>query len=246
MRVKILITSALILMLSIPAFALTGREIMEKTDNLPEADTAMSKMVMRIHKGGNMEEKTFTLMMKQYPGDEDKAIIEFITPTQIKLLTHAHKGQDDDQWLRLSSGKVKRIASSSKGKPFVNSHFYYEDLSSVDIDDYNFNLLGEEKAVGEDCYKVEGVKQKGERVYDKNIFYVRKSDFFVVRVDFYMEGQFHKYLENKDVKKINNILTPHQATMFRADGSGKTELFLVGIKYNEQIPDNRFEKEALR
>jgi len=246
MKMKILIVSALILMMSLPVFAMSGREIMEKSDELPEADSAMSKMIMRIHKGGNMEEKSFMLMMKQFANDEDKAVIEFIKPTQIKLLTHAHKGSDDDQWLRLSSGKVKRIAASSKGKPFVNSHFYYEDLSSVDIDDYNYKLLGEEKAVGEDCYKVEGVKEKGERVYDKNIFYVRKSDFFVVRIDFYMDGEFHKYLESHDIKKIDGILTPHRATMFRADDSGKTELFLVGIKYNEQIPDIRFEKEALR
>ncbi len=246
MKGKILITSLLVLVFSLPAFAMTGREIMEKSDNLPEADTAMSKMIMRIHKGDRMEEKAFTLMMKQFENDEDKGLIAFIKPTQIKLLSHAHKGRDDDQWLQLSSGRVKRIASSSKGKPFVNSHFYYEDLSSVDIDDFEFTLIGEDKAVDEDCYKVEGVKTTGERVYDKNVFYVRKSDFFVVRIDFHMDGEFHKFLENYDVKEIDGILTPHRATMHRADGNGKTELFLGGIKYNAQIPDVHFEKEALR
>ncbi|MEZ4565795.1 MAG: outer membrane lipoprotein-sorting protein [Desulfobacterales bacterium] len=81
--------------------------------------------------------------MKQYDNDEDKALIQFITPPQIQLLTHSHKGRDDDQWLALSSGKVKRIVSSGRDKPFVNSHFYYEDLTSIDIDDYDYKLLGE-------------------------------------------------------------------------------------------------------
>ena len=247
MKRRVLLVSVLILVMSWPAFALTGRKIMEKSDELAEPDTAMSKMIMRIHKGGRMEEKAFTLMMKQYDADKDKALLEFIRPTKIKLLTHSHGGREDDQWLRLSSGRIKRVAASSKGKPFVNSHFYYEDLTSVNIDDYKYKSLGEGQAVETACYKVEGIKKDPDtRVYEKLVFYVRQSDYFISRIDFYMDGQLHKYLENYDVKKINSILTPHRATMYRADGKGKTELFLGGVKYNVEIPDIRFKKEALR
>ncbi len=247
MKRRVFLVSVLILVMSWPAFALTGRKIMEKSDELAEPDTAMSKMIMRIHKGGRMDEKAFTLMMKQYDDDEDKALLEFIRPTKIKLLTHSHEGREDDQWLRLSSGRVKRVASSSKGKPFVNSHFYYEDLTSVNIDDYKYKFLGEGQAVETTCYKVQGIKKNPEhRVYEKVVFYVRKSDYFITRIDFYIDDEFHKYLENYDVKKIDGILTPHRTTMFRADGKGKTELFLVGVKYNIEIPDIRFKKEAIR
>ena len=236
----------MVLLTAQPAAALTGREIMEKSDALAKPKTTMSKVLMKIYKGGRVDEKVFTLLMKRYPNDEDKAVIAFIRPTRIKLLTHAHKGADDDQWLCLSSGKIKRIAAASKGKPFVNSHFYYEDLTSVDIDDYAFKLLGETTVAGQPCYQVEGIKQKGDKVYDKVVFDVRKSDYFVVRVDFYMDGQFHKYLENDDIKSIDGILTPYRIKMERADGNGKTELYLMGLKYNEKIPDMQFDKEALR
>ncbi|NOY69492.1 MAG: outer membrane lipoprotein-sorting protein [Deltaproteobacteria bacterium] len=246
MKFRSIFTGFLILIFANSAFALTGLEIMKKSDALPQPDTAKSKIIMRIHKGKRMNEKAFTLLMKQYPNDEDKAIISFSRPTRIKLLTHSHKGRDDDQWLRLSSGRIKRVASSSKGKPFVNSHFYYEDLSSVDIDDYDFKLIGEGKALGAPCYKVEGVKKTGEKVYDHLVFYVRKSDFFVVRIDFYKKGKFHKFLENYDVKKVNGILTPFRMSMKLANGKGRTDLFVVGLKYNADIPDNKFRKEALR
>jgi len=246
MKYKTLITALIIFSMSLPAFAMTGREIMEKSDALPQPDTTKSKILMLIHKGGRIEEKEFTLQMKQFENDEDKALISFIRPTQIKLLTHSHKGRDDDQWLRLSSGKVKRIVSSGRDKPFVNSHFYYEDLTSVDIDDYEFKLLGEGSAVDEDCFKVEGMKKVGEKIYDKAIFYVRKSDYFVVRVDFYKDGEFHKFLENYHVKKIENILTPHKIKMALANGKGHTELVLKGLKYNATIDSSKFNKEALR
>jgi len=246
MKVKIVFTCLLVLMMCQPLYAMTGREIMEKSDALPEPDTAKSKILMLIHKGSKVLEKEFTLQMKQFDNDEDKALISFIRPTQIKLLTHSHKGKDDDQWLRLSSGKIKRIVSTGRDKPFVNSHFYYEDLTSIDIDDYAYKLLGEGNAVGEDCYKVEGVKQIGEKIYDKVIFYVRKSDYFVVRVDFFKDGEFHKFLENYHIKKIDNILTPHKLKMELANGKGKTELVLKGLKYNTDIDSARFNKEALR
>ena len=128
----------------------------------------------------------------------------------------------------------------------MNSHFYYEDLTSVDIDDYAYKLLGEGNAVKEDCYKVEGIKQIGEKVYDKVVFYVRKSDYFVVRVDFYKKGKFLKFLENYKIKKIDDILTPHKLKMELANGKGKTELILKGLKYNTDINSTKFNKEALR
>lgn len=246
MRTRIMTMIFMAMLACQSAFALTGREIMEKTDALAEPQTSMMTILMKIYKGDRMEEKEFTLQAKQYPNDEDKALISFIRPTQITLLTHAHKDKEDDQWLKLTSGKIKRIASSEKGQPFVNSHFYYEDLSPIEIDDYKYELLGEEKVVGEDCYKVEGVKQVGEKVYDKVIFYVRKSDYFVIRIDFYRDGAFHKFLENYDVKEINGILTPYRVKMELSDGKGKTELDLKELQYNAPIADATFNKESMR
>ena len=98
-----------VLLLCTPLWALTGREIMEKNDALPEFKTADSTVLMNIYKGKEVIEKEFEMKAKQMKDDEDAIIISFIRPTQITLLTHTFKDQDDDQWLKLSSGKVKRI-----------------------------------------------------------------------------------------------------------------------------------------
>jgi len=246
MKLRFLLAILFVLFLSTPLFALTGREIMEKNDALPEADTAVSDVLMQIHKGGRVTEKQFESSSKKFPNDEDKLLISFIRPTRIKLLTHAYKGRDDDQWLRLSSGKIKRIAASDKGKPFVNSHLYYEDIGSRDIDDYRYRLLGEAKAVGFDCYAVEAVKEVGEKVYSKLTLYVRKSDYFIVRIDFYEGNEFHKYLENKNIRTVDGILTPFASVMTRADGKGFTELKILQLEYNKALKESTFNKEALR
>ncbi|MCX5852367.1 MAG: outer membrane lipoprotein-sorting protein [Deltaproteobacteria bacterium] len=246
MKRKVLLALIAVIFLCTPLWALTGREIMEKSDALPEPKTADSTVLMNIYKGNDVLEKEFEMKAKKMKDDEDAIIISFIRPTQITLLTHTYKVQDDDQWLKLSSGKVKRIASTDKDKPFVNSHFYYEDLGSRDIDKFDFTLLGEGKAVGEDCYKVESVKNRGTKVYDKMILYVRKSDYFIVRIDFFKDGEFHKYMENYDIKKVKNILTPFKAVMSLADGAGKTELIMEKVDYNMDMKSSLFDKEALR
>jgi len=227
-------------------FALTGREIIEKSDALPGGDTGRSRVSMQIKKDGKVSDKEFIMYMKKIAKDEERILVEFTKPTEIKLLTHTHNNNEDDQWLQLSSGKVKRIASSDKDKPFVNSHFFYEDMESRDIDDYDYKFIGDKKAAGEDCYAVEAVKKSGEKVYDRMIIYTRKSDFFTVRIDFYRDGKFFKYLENHDVKKVNGILTPYKVVMMQWNDAGGTILRVLEVKYNIPLQESLFNKDSMR
>ncbi len=228
-----------------PLYALDGRQIMEKSDALAQPKSVRAAVLMLVEKGGRVEEKEFELVGKKY-GNDEKALLSFSRPTSIRLLTHTYKGRDDDQWLGLSSGKVKRIALADSDKPFVNSHFYYEDLKSRDIDDYGYTLIGDAGAGGVDCYKVEAAARSKKLVYDKAVFYIDKTNFFVMRIDIYMRGGLHKYLENHDIRKVNGILTPFRAVMHSADGRGKTELRIKSVTYNVPIADSQFSKEALR
>ncbi len=246
MKLKFFMISMVVLFISQTCFGLTGREIMEKNDALKEPVSAKSVVCMTINKGKRIMKKEFGLTMKKFKNGEDKALIAFYKPTKIKLLTHAHKNRDDDQWLRLSSGKLKRIASSDKGKAFVNSHFYYEDMSSRDIDDYEYTLVSSENILGADCFKIDAFKKKGRKVYDKLSLFVRKTDFFILKIDFYKKGRLHKYLENYDIKAVKGILTPFKIVMYTADGKASTHLNIKSINYNIQIKKSKFNKEALR
>lgn len=228
------------------SFALSAREIMEKSDDLAQPKTALSNVLMKIHSGGDIIDKEFTLQAMKQGKDDSKALITFSKPTKIKLLTHTHPSQEDDQWLMMTSGKAKRITSSSKGKAFVNSHFCYEDLSSRKLDDYDYKLLETKNVLGADCHMVEAVKKKGAKVYDKVVLYVRKSDYFVVKVDFYIDTKYYKTLENKDIKTIEGIITPHSIVMTMADTKEKTELTVKSIKYNGSMDSANFNKDALR
>ena len=227
------------------ASAMTGREIIDKANTIAKPETAVSKLKMLIHKEKRTAEKIFTVDTKVFKNKERKTLVAFLKPTRIKLLTVSHKNREDDQWLRMSGGRIKRITTSTKNKPFVNSHFTYEDMISRNIDHYSYDLLKDAKLSGELCYRVESTKIKGRKIYDKTVLYIRKSDYFILRIDFYRDGKFLKYLANYNIKKTDGIITPFKIVMTSAT-KGKTELFIQNIKYNIPVKDSKFRKESLR
>lgn len=243
---KVAVFTLLGLMAHASAFALTGRDIVDRSDAIASPDTATSEVVMEIQKKGRLTEKTFTLTATNGDNGEDRALISFHSPSRIKLLTHTHKGKDDDQWLQMSSGKVKRITQSSKKKAFVNSHFTYEDISSRDVDDYAYSLLGNEAVAGEPCYKVESVRIRGKKVYEKTVLYISEKDWFVRKIDFYSKGKLLKTLENRSIRTVDGILTPYEVVMSQAEKKGTTRLSLKKIDYNLPMKATDFRKESLR
>ena len=243
---KIALTLTMALLMTGAASAeFSGRDIMDKTEALKQPDTVKASVVMSVYKGATVQEKEFEMIGKK-SGKDEKVLINFTKPTKIKFLTHTHKKGDDDQWLMLSSGKVKRISTSERDQSFVNSHLYYEDMRSRDIDSYTYKLIGEGKAVGENCYKVEATPKDADNIYSKAVFYVRKTDFFILRADIFKGGVFHKYIENYDVKLINGILTPNKSVMYLADGINRTELRMKQIQFNTGVEDSALNKEVLR
>ncbi len=243
-RISIL-TLIITFLTAISLFAMSGREIIDRSEKLPKPKSAKTMVNMNIYKGSSVMEKEFTLMQKT-TRDGDRVLITFTKPTQIKVLTHSKKEGEDDQWLRLSSGKVKRIVGGDKSENFVQSHMTYEDLESRDIENYTYKTLQDAKVNGDNCYTVEAVKKSGNKTYSKYLLYIRKSDFFLVKIDFYQKDKLFKSLENQNITKNNGILTPMKIVVTMADGSGRTELIVQKVLYNVNIEDSTFSKDALR
>lgn len=239
------------------AYALTGREIMEKYDSHPSAKTAVqSSVLVIIHgegKGARQTRKEFTGYTKKF-GDETRMRMLFTKPTRMEFMVWDKPGEDSLQWIKTSGNKVRKIASTDKDKPWLNSHFYNDDVGEIKIDDYKYELAGDAEVQGLDCYKIKAQKMRKSngklvpdtRIYTHQFIYISKKDFLMRRVDFYEKSGFTKYLELSHIEKINGIYTPLKTVMYRADGKGKSLLYMLKdtIKYNIPIPDGKFNIEA--
>src|SRR5512134_1633714 len=66
---------------------------------------AIAKMILR-DRSGTENIRDFTAKALEMEGDGDRTSIEFQSPLDVKgmtVLTHAHRAQDDDQWLYMSA-----------------------------------------------------------------------------------------------------------------------------------------------
>ncbi|MGQ9844385.1 MAG: outer membrane lipoprotein-sorting protein [Spirochaetota bacterium] len=238
---KLLVIPLLLGIGVVSVFALTGRDIMEKSDGLPDPTTAISKATMVIYKGGDTLTRTIEMMaMKVGKNEKVLAVVKEEPGGDItKVLTHTNKGAEDMQWIKMPNGKVKRISSGDRSGTFVNSHIFYEDLRSRNIDDYEYSLLGEENIEGYACYKIEAKAKPGKSIYDKAVFFIIKSgefQYFAVRIDIFYEGYLYKRLINYNMKKVDGIITPYKAVMYRLDKNGqnlgRTEVTITNLQYN--------------
>ena len=74
------------------------------------SDSSEMEMILIDSYGTRVSRKMKGTSMEGANG-EDRAITEFLSPADVKgtkLLTHSHKGEDDDQWLFLPAMKERK------------------------------------------------------------------------------------------------------------------------------------------
>lgn len=221
-----------------------GKEIMDKVNALPQGSTrTMSSTMAIIPKGGKPEIKEFSIISKK-SGNITRSLSTFTKPTRLQFLSWSGGGESS-QWIKLSSGSVRRVASSDKGGKFVGSDFYYEDLGDNDSKDFEYTYKGDVTVDGIFCYVVQGVKIHGTSTYTKVLIYVGKSDYFIRQVEMFEKQGHTKTLHNERIEKIQGVLIPRKVTMERTDGSSKTIIYIRNVVLDKPISDSYFSKESL-
>ncbi len=274
MKTKVLLSLLILLFIPQTIFGYTGREIIEKAkanidkmNKQPSPETTKVRVIMQIYEKNERIEREFEVMSKRSI-TRGKALISFIRPSKMKILAHLHKDGNQDIWMKMSSGKIRKVNIDEKRPmPILSdSHFTFEDLDmeilgnlglnfnnlnfdikNIDnrLDDYDFKHLGDIKVAESECYKVESVLKKEDFDYNKVIYYFRKSDFYLIRIDFFKKEKFYKYLELYDLKEVDGFQIPFRAVMTMAGRTDRTELRIQAIKFNTKISNSRFNKNSL-
>jgi hypothetical protein len=123
-----------------------ARAIMEAVDARDDGDrqTADMEMVL-IDKHGNQRVRRIK-SFRMDRGEDDLRLMFFQHPADVKdtgFLTYDYDqaDRDDDQWLYLPAlRKTKRIASTDKSGSFMGSDLNYSDMTSRELDDYDYSF----------------------------------------------------------------------------------------------------------
>ncbi len=236
-----------------------ARAIMEKVDARDDGDNRASDMQMvLIDRHGSKRVRTIRSFRKD-KGEDTYSIMFFLQPADVEgtgFLTYDYDDpeKDDDQWLYLPAlRKSKRIASSDKSGSFMGSDFNYSDMTSRDLEDYDYRLVKEAEVRGHKVWVIESKPRSQETIdetgYDKALVLVRQDNYVVVRaINWVANRKELKYMDVTHLEQIDGIWTPLEMSMTTKRGKiteHKTILVFDNVKYNQKLDESMFSQRRL-
>jgi len=259
-KIVIILGVAIMLLPAVTARAddVKAREIMQKVEDRDDGDNRITTMYMiLIDKRGNERIRRIRTHQKD-KGKDTLKLAFFLYPPDVRdtgFLTYDYDNdyydpdRDDDQWLYLPAlKKSKRIASTDKSESFMGSDFSYSDMTSRDLEDYNFKLLKTQTVKDKETWIIEALPKNNEVIeetgYTKSLLFVRQDNYVVIRaVHFVKEGSKLKYMDVKKLELIDNIWMPTEIHMTTKKGKmtlHKTILKYHDVRFNQDLDESFF------
>lgn len=213
--------------------------------------TAEMSMLLRDRQGReSVRQMRFKVL--EVPEDGDKSLFVFDQPRDVQgtaLLTHAHINTPDDQWLYLPALKrVKRISSSTRSGSFMGSEFSYEDMSTPEVDEYNYTYLRDEPCGAFTCTVTEQVPLDDKSGYSKSIIWQDTDELRSWKVEHYdRRGSHLKTLTFANYQQyLDQFWRAGEMTMVNHLTGKSTVLNWTNFRFRAKLEDNEFTQTALR
>jgi hypothetical protein len=183
-------------------------------------------------------------MFFEYPAD--------VKDTAFLTYDYDDADKDDDQWLYLPAlRKTKRIATSDKSGSFMGSDLNYSDMTSPELEDYDFRFYekGKEMQVrGNKVWVLWSVPRTAEIIketgYKKSLLFVRPDIDMVVRaIRWVDEGGYLKYVDVKALEPIDGIWVATETQINKKRGKEtvhKTIMRLDNVRFNQELGYEQF------
>ena len=146
------------------------------------------KMILKNQHGQTSTRELHIKTLEQ-ENDGDKALTVFDSPKDVKgtsFLSFSHASVDDEQWLYLPALKrVKRISSRNKTGSFMSSEFSFEDMTSFEVEKFDYAYLRDEEVDGADCYVLDNFPKDKNSGYSHRVTYIDKDEYRLRKVEFY-------------------------------------------------------------
>lgn len=233
---------------------LSAKQIVDKSFQATKVagSEMLSTMTIIDSRGRERVRKIATVSKLYDSGETEKRLIRFLSPADVKgtgLLTFDYENKDDDMWLFMPAlRKTRRIVSTEKAKNFMGSEFTYADMTPPILDNFSYEMLGEEDVSGISCWKIEMIPidddVADENGFSKRISFIAKQDYVIRKAIYYdLDGELHKELAVENVKEIdtqNHKYRPTLMVMVNKQNGRKSVLDVEEIQFNPEVKDEFF------
>jgi hypothetical protein len=180
-----------------------------------------------------------------------KVVIHFTRPAEVKgvaLLVVNHPDRSADQWMWTPAiNRERRIATQDRGARFFGTDFSFEDLEERDVEQYDYELLGEKPCDGGPCWEIEAKPRAGKRSqYVRSVYLVRKSTYTYAQIENFTAAGLVRRLVYGQMADVQGIWTARVLEVEDVVRKSRTTLTLQAIKYNDALSADQFTIQALR
>ena len=230
-------------------FSQTGFEIATMVDEKPTPMdmSNKTKMILTNSKG---KSRSNAMISKSIDGNK-KQLIWFLEPKDDKgvaFLKIEHDDKDDEMRMWLPAfKKVRRISSKKKGDAFMGSDLSYEDLSSRNLDENNYNRLDDEMVNGKDCYVLEIIPGKeAKSSYSKHVSWIEKSSLMGVKEESYDKRGRLKKVKEFTFQILKDYHVIERVFVKDVQKSHTTEVMFSDVQVDSGIDKNLFQEKNLK
>ena len=211
----------------------------------------ISTLIIRDAKQRERVRKT-AMASKAYPGNIEKRIIRFMEPADVKgmgMLIIDKDNIEDDMWVYIPANRQsRRIVSSEKSISFMGSEFANADMTAPNLQDFNFELLGEEMISNQLCWKIEmrpiNASKEDEYGYLRKISWINKSNNIMVKSDYYdFENELYKSLNVLKYRELDPVNHKFIITNMKIDNirNGRSsDMVMDQVLFNPNVPEKYF------
>lgn len=227
------------------------RAVMSEVQKRSRAGSQQYEGVLKvIDAGGKTSEKGWTYERLGSHGSS-KVIIRFTVPAEVKgvaLLVLNYPDRASDQWMWTPAiNRERRIATQDRSSRFFGTDFSFEDLDERDLDQYSYELLGDETVDSEPCWKIAATPVAGKRShYTRSVYWVRKGTYTYAQIENYDAKALVRRLKYRQLENIQGIWTARTLEVEDVTRKSRTILNLQSIKYNTPLASDQFTVQALR
>ena len=229
-------------------FGLSGNELAEKMDQRKTPMDSKIDLIMTLtNKKGKTRSSSLHSIRKN---DGEKQIIWFLSREDrgVAFLKIEHDDKDDEMRMWLPAfKKIRRISAKKRSDSFMGSDMSYEDMSTRQLDEFNFKIRGDERFQDVSCYLLESKPKEHIRTeYSRHITWVDSTLFIPLKEESYdKSGNLlkEKVFSYRVINKYQ-ILMEIQVTNIQKNHS--TTLKFENIELDRGVEDSFFHERYLK
>jgi hypothetical protein len=232
-------------------FAQDVRQIVDEAQRRSSATSQRYEGLLQVFEAkGKVSDKRWTFERIGSHG-KSRSILRFTAPPEVRgvaLLVANHPDRASDQWMWTPAiERDRRIALQDRSTRFFGTDFSFEDLEERDVDQYDYQLVGEETIDGAACWKIQSVpKQRKSSQYTRSIVWIRKDNYAFARIESYIKDAAVRRLDYSDIQNVQGIWTARRLEMTDLRRGSRTRLTLDKLQYNVPMKEEDFTLQALR